>query len=51
MADRPLNIALVLAVLTAVAAPAAVTVSPEEMAQKNDWVQRNLLTSSNLPPF
>ncbi len=37
--------------LIAIAAPAAITVSPDEMAQKNQWVQQNLLTASNLPPF
>ncbi len=43
--------AMILVALTAVAAPAAITVSPEEMAQKNAWVQQNLLTATNLPPF
>ena len=43
--------ALLLVSLTAVAAPAAITVSPQEMAQKNAWVQQNLLTATNLPPF
>jgi alpha-galactosidase len=30
---------------------AVVTVTPEEMAQKNQWVQQNFLTATNLPPF
>lgn len=30
---------------------AVVTVTPDEMAQKSQWVQENLLTASNLPPF
>jgi len=37
--------------LTTVAASAAVTVSPQELAQENEWVQRNLLTATNIPPF
>ena len=42
---------IIFVALTAVAAPAAITVSSDEMAQKNQWVQQNLLTASNLPPF
>src|SRR5213594_2825864 len=42
---------LPLAVLAALSAPAAVTVTPQEMAQKQQWVQQNLLTPTNLPPF
>jgi len=47
----PVVEALLLLTLITSAAPAAVTVSPQEMAQKNDWVQRNLLTPTNTPPF
>jgi alpha-galactosidase len=43
--------AMILVALTAVAAPAAVTVSSEELAQQSAWVQRNLLTATNIPPF
>ena len=43
--------AMILAVLTAIGAPTAVTVLPEEMAQKNASVQQNLLTAANPPPF
>src|ERR1700677_4084592 len=42
---------MVLATMLALAASAAVTVSPQEMAQKDQWVQQNLLTASNLPPL
>src|SRR5437016_5464546 len=50
---RTMNIgnAIIFLAFTAIAAPAAITVSPDEMAQKNQWVQQNLLTASNLPPF
>src|SRR5437588_7129082 len=43
--------AMMLVALTAVTARGAITVTPEEMAQKNVWVQQNLLTATNLPPF
>ena len=29
----------------------SVTVTPAEMSQKSQWIQQNLLTASNLPPF
>ncbi len=32
-------------------ARAAVTVSPAELSQKDDWVRTNMLTPHNLPPF
>ena len=41
----------VVATLTVVAAAPGVTVWPQELAQKNDWIQRNLLAGTNAPPF
>src|SRR4051812_8071492 len=49
--SRAQGVAILFFVLKVSVAIAAVTVSPEEMAQKNQWVQQNLLTASNLPPF
>ncbi len=37
--------------LIATAASAAVTVLPEELAQKDAWVQQNLLSATAVPPF
>ncbi len=37
--------------MCAVTAHALVTVTREEMEQKDQWVQQRLLTASNLPPF
>jgi|CZKI01.1.fsa_nt_gi hypothetical protein len=42
---------LLLAGMMAATMHAAITVSPEEMAQDNKWVQQHLLTAANLPPF
>jgi alpha-galactosidase len=44
------GVLLLASVLTA-SANAGITVTPEEMAQKNQWVQQNLLNATNLPPF
>jgi alpha-galactosidase len=41
----------VVATLTVVASSPGVTVWPQELAQKNDWIQRNLLAGTNAPPF
>ena len=32
-------------------AKAVIMVTPQEMAEKSQWVEQNLLTASNLPPF
>jgi hypothetical protein len=37
--------------MIAATAHAVITVTPGEMAQKTQWVQQNLLTATNLPPF
>jgi len=50
-AFRKLLRTLGLACLVGASARAAITVTSEEMAQKDDWVQRNLLTVTNTPPF
>jgi alpha-galactosidase len=42
---------MLLAAMIAATAQGAITVSPQEMAQKQAWVQQNLLTANNLPPF
>jgi alpha-galactosidase len=41
----------ILAGMMTVSVHAAITVTREEMAQKNQWVRQNLLTATNLPPF
>src|SRR6476661_2474690 len=46
---RFLKVGMLLAGMMASNSHAAITVTPEEMAQKSEWV--NLLTASNLPPF
>ena len=42
---------ILLAGMMAVSVQAAITVTREEMAQKNQWVRLNLLTATHLPPF
>jgi alpha-galactosidase len=42
---------MVLVATVAIPVSAAVTVSPQEMAQKDQWARQNLLTAANLPPF
>ena len=37
--------------MMAAVAHSAITVSPGEMAQKNQWMQQHLLTAANPPPF
>jgi alpha-galactosidase len=46
-----LKAAMLLAGMMACSLHAAITVTPEEMARKNEWVRQNLLTASPLPPF
>src|ERR1035441_2779534 len=50
---RPLKAweSMLLFAIIAVALPGWATVSPEEMARKEQWVRKNLLTASNPPPF
>ena len=43
--------AVLLAWLLSFSTYGVVIVSPGEMAQKGQWVQKNLLTATNLPPF
>ena len=42
---------ILLSALATLPVQAAVRVTPEEMVQKDRWVQENLLTAGNLPPF
>jgi len=42
---------MLLAGMIALSAQAAIIVTPAEMAQKAQWVQQNLLTDANPPPF
>ena len=44
-------VTLTIGCLLSPAARAAVTVMPQEMAQRNQWVRQNLLTPEHLPPF
>jgi alpha-galactosidase len=44
-------VVLLLTGMTTANVRGAITVTPEEMAQKTQWVQQNLLTATNLPPF
>jgi len=44
-------VVMFLAVFAAVAAHAAITVTPAEMAMKTDWVKKNLLKPAKAPPF
>jgi alpha-galactosidase len=45
------NAVILLAGMISISAQAVITVTPAELAQKAKWVQQNLLTATNLPPF
>lgn len=48
--QRRMTVACAFALIST-AASAAVTVLPEELAQKDAWVQQNLLSATAVPPF